>query len=142
MKATTSSSIAQWRATRPRGAGEAAILEQVLQVSSTLAIPDEPFLAATLDLLDELGADTETLAATIACDAGMPEPPAQIARLVEGQREAHRVWALHRARRTAESAEGLRRLLLAIIGDLRVVFVLLARALARMLTARTAIESS
>jgi GTP pyrophosphokinase len=55
-----------------------------------------------------------------------------VRRLVEGQREAERVWALHAERGTHGSAEGLRRLLLAIIRDLRVVYLLLARQLAAM----------
>jgi GTP pyrophosphokinase len=58
--------------------------------------------------------------------------PDALRRLVEGQQQAERVWALHAARDAAGSAEGLRRLLLAIIRDLRVVYLLLARQLARM----------
>jgi GTP pyrophosphokinase len=52
--------------------------------------------------------------------------------LVEGQQRAERVWALHTAQATSAGVEGLRRLLLATIGDLRVVYLLLARQLARM----------
>ena len=58
--------------------------------------------------------------------------PESVRRLVEGQREAERVWTLHAQRGTHASAEGLRRLLLAIIRDLRVVYLLLARQLASM----------
>src|SRR5690606_12004837 len=43
-----------------------------------------------------------------------------------------KVWALHAQRTQGGGSEGLRRLLLAIIRDLRVVFVLLARQLAKM----------
>src|SRR5699024_7458101 len=55
------------------------------------------------------------------------------ARLVGGQLAADKVWALYAEHR--QGSEGLRRLLLAIIRDLRVVFILLARQLARMRTA-------
>jgi GTP pyrophosphokinase len=58
--------------------------------------------------------------------------PDAVRRLVEGQQQAERVWALHAARDGAGNTEGLRRLLLAIIRDLRVVYLLLARQLARM----------
>src|SRR5262249_39675953 len=46
--------------------------------------------------------------------------------------------SLYSARSAAGGAEGLRRLLLAIIRDLRVVFILLARQLARMRLAAAA----
>jgi len=58
--------------------------------------------------------------------------PAELQRLVGGQQAAEQVWALHAQRAPEGAAEGLRRLLLAIVRDLRVVFVLLARQLARM----------
>ncbi|MEE7547377.1 bifunctional (p)ppGpp synthetase/guanosine-3',5'-bis(diphosphate) 3'-pyrophosphohydrolase, partial [Xanthomonas sp. Kuri4-1] len=45
---------------------------------------------------------------------------------------ADQVWALHAGREAGRNSEGLRRLLLAIIHDLRVVPILLARQLARM----------
>ncbi len=56
----------------------------------------------------------------------------EVVDLVEGQRAAEKVWSLHAARSGAGAAEGLRRLLLAIIRDLRVVFILLARQLVMM----------
>ena len=62
---------------------------------------------------------------------------AEVADLVEGQRAAEKVWSLYAARSGAGAAEGLRRLLLAIIRDLRVVFILLARQLVMM---RRAVE--
>ncbi|MGB0133637.1 RelA/SpoT family protein [Dokdonella sp.] len=52
--------------------------------------------------------------------------------LVEGQRAAETVWPLYSVRAGSGAAEGLRRLLLAIIRDLRVVFILLAGQLVRM----------
>jgi GTP pyrophosphokinase len=67
--------------------------------------------------------------------------PAELQRLVDGQQAAEQVWALHAQRPPQGAAEGLRRLLLAIVRDLRVVFVLLARQLARMRAAATAPEA-
>ena len=64
--------------------------------------------------------------------------PADVRALVEGQQAAERVWALHAAHGSVGGSEGLRRLLLAIIRDLRVVFILLALQLVRM---RAAIRS-
>jgi len=76
----------------------------------------------------------EAQAAGIAVDEAELRPfGTEVIGLVEGQRAAERVWSLHATRSgTSGSAEGLRRLLLAIVRDLRVVFILLARQLARM----------
>jgi GTP pyrophosphokinase len=57
---------------------------------------------------------------------------AEVVDLIEGQRAAEKVWSLYSVRSGAGAAEGLRRLLLAIIRDLRVVFILLARQLVLM----------
>jgi GTP pyrophosphokinase len=102
---------------------------------------DETECADVLDLLAMLGCDTPTLAAAVWFELAQRDAeawtiraralPGELQRLVEGQLAAQKVWALHAQRETATS-EGLRRLLLAIIRDLRVVFVLLARQLARM----------
>jgi GTP pyrophosphokinase len=98
-------------------------------------------LADTLAGLATLDADGEVIAAAILHVApGMRERlQPRIARefaavdvLLEGQRAATQVWALHAERRESGSSEGLRRLLLAIVRDLRVVPILLARQLARM----------
>lgn len=103
----------------------------------------ERALWADMDaLLRGLGCDDDTLAAAawyaVACtypeawtqaSAGVSE---SLRRLVAGQQQAERVWALHAAHESSGTAEGLRRLLLAIIRDLRVVYLLLARQLARM----------
>ena len=98
-------------------------------------------LADTLDALALLGADGEVVVAAILHvlpqQAARLEPklareqPA-IAALLDGQRAAHQVWALHAERSGQGSAEGLRRLLLAIVRDLRVVPILLARQLAQL----------
>ncbi|HZP65219.1 MAG TPA: bifunctional (p)ppGpp synthetase/guanosine-3',5'-bis(diphosphate) 3'-pyrophosphohydrolase [Rudaea sp.] len=108
----------------------------------------EPEMAETLRLLDELRADAEVCAAYILftlqqcgiavdLDAIVRAAP-HVRELIEGQQAAEKVWSLYAARGTAGSAEGLRRLLLAIIRDLRVVFILLARQLARMRAAGAA----
>ena len=103
---------------------------------------DAAELLETLDVLTALRADADTFAACIVHDAqrrGIAVPIADIARsaphlrdLLEGQQAAEKVWSLYAARGGHGSAEGLRRLLLAIIRDLRVVFILLARQLARL----------
>jgi len=95
-----------------------------------------------LDLLGMLGCDAQTQAAALWFALARADPalwqerraklPAELQRLVDGQQAAEQVWALHAQRPPQGAAEGLRRLLLAIVRDLRVVFVLLARQLARM----------
>jgi GTP pyrophosphokinase len=100
-----------------------------------------PVLADALALLAKLESDGDVLAATLL--HGVPplrdrlqswlerEQPA-IAVLLEGQRAAAQVWQLHAEHRNTANSEGLRRLLLAIVRDLRVVPVLLSRQLARL----------
>jgi GTP pyrophosphokinase len=102
----------------------------------------EPELIATLGLLENLEGDAGMLAACILhtlqqCGIALTAPelarlPPGVRDLIDGQQAAEKVWSLHAARNSAGSAEGLRRLLLAIIRDLRVVFILLARQLVRM----------
>jgi len=97
---------------------------------------------AVCELLDQLGCDEDTRAAAWWYALARTRPqtwaeqsaalPEAVRRLVEGQREAERVWALHAERGGQGGAEGLRRLLLAIIRDLRVVYLLLARQLATL----------
>ncbi len=117
--------------------------EKLLEAAHTNAafVRVEGELIATLDLLLDLRADTETLVACILhtlqqCGIAVPlaalaDAP-QVRELIEGQRASEKVWSLYAARSGAGGSEGLRRLLLAIIRDLRVVFILLARQLARM----------
>lgn len=93
-------------------------------------------------LLRDVGCDEETLAAAAWYAVALVQPgawavassgaPDSLRRLVQGQQQAERVWALHAARDAGGNAEGLRRLLLAIIRDLRVVYLLLARQLAKL----------
>jgi GTP pyrophosphokinase len=102
----------------------------------------EQELVATLDLLVDLDADAEmfsayTLHALQQSGIALPEADSKrlgtgVRDLIDGQQAAEKVWSLYAARSGAGSAEGLRRLLLAIIRDLRVVLILLARQLARM----------
>ena len=100
-----------------------------------------PVLEDTLEALALLDADGEVMAAAIlhvvpawaarhaaSKDAAGSALPA----LLEGQEAANQVWALHAEQVAGRSHEGLRRLLLAIVRDLRVVPILLARQLARM----------
>lgn len=95
----------------------------------------------TLGALARLNADGDVVLAAILHD--LPAWRARIepqlaktwptvATLLEGQRAAAQVWALHAADAGGRNAEGLRRLLLVMVKDLRVVPILLARQLAQM----------
>lgn len=98
-------------------------------------------LIDTLTILDSLHADAEVIAAAL-LDAAMDlaeatrqaglDIPERLRILLEGQRAASRVWALHRSHGGGRNPEGMRRLLLALVRDLRVVTIVLARQLARM----------
>lgn len=136
------------RLERGNAARALGAVESVLRAACARAAGSKPFgaveadVVATLDLLEALEADAEMQAACILhtlqhCGVGLTESegralPAGVRDLIDGQQAAERVWSLHAARTSAGSAEGLRRLLLAIIRDLRVVFILLARQLVRM----------
>ena len=95
-----------------------------------------------LDVLKMLGCDEQTQSAALWFALAQVEPdvwraqapslPDEVCCLVAGQQAAEKVWTLHAQRGADGVSEGLRRLLLAIIQDLRVVFVLLARQLAKM----------
>jgi GTP pyrophosphokinase len=128
------SRLAPWQVRAAASPLLAAALEACVPANETEC-------ADVLDLLAMLGCDEQTQAAAVwfelarrdaeAWHARAPSLPPELQRLVEGQLAAQKVWALHAQRETGTS-EGLRRLLLAIIRDLRVVFVLLARQLAKM----------
>ncbi len=103
------------------------------------AIPIRDAILAELDKLATGPVARTALLVYEALSAGCEFPEvelaafgSEVAELVEGQRAAEKVWSLHAARNGAGAAEGLRRLLLAIIRDLRVVFILLARQLVMM----------
>ncbi len=98
-------------------------------------------LGDSLASLQRLNAEGDVMLAAILHD--LPDWRARIeprlakewpslAALLEGQRAAAQVWTLHAAEAGGRNAEGLRRLLLAIVRDLRVVPVLLARQLAQL----------
>jgi GTP pyrophosphokinase len=99
-----------------------------------------------LAALQRLDADSDSLAAAILHTyPGLQvalgpkferEHPVLVA-LLDGQRAAAQVWALHAEQQGRSGSEGLRRLLLAIVRDMRVVPILLARQLARMQQAAT-----
>jgi ppGpp synthetase/RelA/SpoT-type nucleotidyltranferase len=98
-------------------------------------------LGDTLDALAMLSADEGAVAALLfdlpGLRASLDQLPlgnhkAAVIGLLDGQDAADPVWALHAGREAGRNSEGLRRLLLAIIRDLRVVPILLARQLARM----------
>ena len=98
-------------------------------------------MATTLELLTLLGADGEVIAAAIlhACPTWrgnvrnrLDQAHPAVAALLDGQAAATQVWALHAAHRDDRNQEGLRRLLLAIVRDLRVIPILLSRQLARL----------
>ena len=98
-------------------------------------------LRDTLEALALLHADGEAVAAALMfelpalaerVDGSLSRAHSGVAALLDGQREAMRVWTLHAESGGTGNPEGLRRLLLAIVRDLRVVPILLARQLARM----------
>ncbi|MGH8032586.1 MAG: bifunctional (p)ppGpp synthetase/guanosine-3',5'-bis(diphosphate) 3'-pyrophosphohydrolase [Luteimonas sp.] len=105
--------------------------------------PGDPpmLLADTLQALGKLNADGESVVAAVlyampAWRTHVESPPSPelpaLAALLDGLQAAQQVWALHAERSGGNNAEGLRRLLLAIVRDLRVVPILLARQLARL----------
>jgi len=100
-----------------------ALLWPTLETLGRLRADAEVQLAAILHLFPEL---RERLPA----DA-LKQSPGLVA-LLDGLRAAEQVWSLHAQREGRGNAEGLRRLLLAIIRDLRVVLVLLSVQLARL----------
>jgi len=134
----TSTSLQPWR---DRAGTLPPVLAEALQVCAAHPVP-EAECADVLDLLGMLGCDAQTQAAALWFELARIDPalwkthatklPTELQRLVGGQQAAEQVWALHAQRAPEGAAEGLRRLLLAIVRDLRVVFVLLARQLARM----------
>ncbi|KAF1686493.1 GTP diphosphokinase [Pseudoxanthomonas broegbernensis] len=98
-------------------------------------------IADTLATLARLDADEPAMAAALLFDLpGLRAAAAKdvvaalpaVAGLLDGQDAADQVWALHAGREAGRNGEGLRRLLLAIVQDLRVVPILLSRQLAKM----------
>ncbi|NID15556.1 RelA/SpoT family protein [Luteibacter yeojuensis] len=122
-----------------------SLIEQAREACAALPVAARAEGETIIELLRSLGCDDETCASALwySLQRGLPgavdevatQWPPSLRRLVDGQGEAEKVWDLHAQRGFGSGAEGLRRLLLAIIRDLRVVFVLLARQLAAMRTA-------
>jgi len=117
-------------------------------IDGQIPLPIDPAEAqailACVALLEMLRADEDVLLAAIlhAIPAWQPrlaalEPAvrARVQAMLDGQQAAEQVWTLHAGRAQHVRAEGLRRLLLALVRDLRVIPILLARQLIRMRTA-------
>jgi len=135
-----------WLASPAASAIAPALRDALRQAAADLpeaqATPTSPaVLDETLAALVLLGADGDSVAAAIAfevpalaerVEAALPPRHAAVAALLDGQRAANQVWTLHAEHPGQGNTEGLRRLLLAIVRDLRVVPILLARQLARM----------
>ncbi|PPT91499.1 RelA/SpoT family protein [Xanthomonas theicola] len=135
---------------RPAAAALAPALREALLQAWYVQQPEPaarapwPVLADTLDALALLSADEAALLAALLFDlpvlraqlAKLPvAPPARVQAvggLLDAQDAADQVWALHAGREAGRNSEGLRRLLLSIVQDLRVVPILLARQLAKM----------
>jgi GTP pyrophosphokinase len=149
MNTPTPSPLIDWWQQRSGAAAELDAASQALLERADWPPAEAGLLTDTLSLLDRLGADTDTLHAAIrhaaqatglvSAESGVP---AVVQTLLEGQAEAQKVWGIWEERGARSSAEGLRRLLLAIIRDLRVVLILLARQLARMRAAAALDEDS
>ena len=119
----------------------AALSDAALGPALAIGMPDDgKVLVDTLEILAALSAEGDVLAAAVLFGVPALQPVLKallqqqpgIAGLLEGQNAAAQVWALHAERTVAGSSEGLRRLLLSIVHDLRVVPILLSRQLARM----------
>ncbi|WP_305806456.1 bifunctional (p)ppGpp synthetase/guanosine-3',5'-bis(diphosphate) 3'-pyrophosphohydrolase [Stenotrophomonas sp. YIM B06876] len=136
--------LLQRPSTAALSAGLRDALRQCWQQAGTDPTPQLPWpvLADTVDALALLSADESVIVAALLFDlpglrARLSELPlgataTAVGGLLDGQDAADQVWALHAGREAGRNSEGLRRLLLSIIHDLRVVPILLARQLARM----------
>jgi GTP pyrophosphokinase len=133
--------LRSWLDARARSSARGALTVLAASEGSMPDPVDAAALAACLELLDLLRADEEVLLAAIlhTIPAWLPrlaalEPTAQarVQALLDGQHAAEQVWTLHAGRAQHVRAEGLRRLLLALVKDLRAILILLARQVVRM----------
>ena len=118
------------------------LLAQLAAAAQSLpACPAEALAVRVLAALQPLRADPEVLAAAAlhlwpelraALPAAASAPSPRLAPLLDGLAASEQVSALHHQRQGKGSAEGLRRLLLALVRDLRAVLVLLAVQLVRL----------
>ncbi|MGE0209824.1 MAG: HD domain-containing protein, partial [Lysobacteraceae bacterium] len=126
--------LAEWLRLPARA--QAGLVEPLPALIAARALPaaQEAALVYTLRVLETLGADSATLSAAAAYLALPAEviPAGVPATLIEGLHEAEKVWSIYGERGARTGSEGLRRLLLAIVRDLRVVLILLARQLVRL----------
>ncbi len=139
--ASAAASLQRWLLAH---AGTSARGLLVVLDAATLPDPDAGearSLLACLNLLEMLRADEEVVLAAILhalpawqsrLAAMEPAARARVQALLDGQQAAEQVWTLHAGRAQHVRAEGLRRLLLALVRDLRVILILLARQLVRM----------
>ena len=141
--AATATKYADALARLPAGALPEPLATQWLALADAAAPMRDAadVLADTLRILVSLNADADVMAAALLdalvdVDQRMAEAkveiPERLLALLEGQRAASRVWALHRDHGGGRNPEGMRRLLLALVRDLRVVPIVLARQLSRM----------
>lgn len=108
-----------------------AELTAVIELLGALQVGPEPIVACVFHALEGIGlvpGDEES--------GGIGD---DVRVLLEGQRAAERIFSLHGTTAVGAS-EGLRRLLLTMVRDLRVVLILLARQLVRMRAAAYADE--
>jgi GTP pyrophosphokinase len=146
----THTALQGWLAARA-GASPQGVLAAL--AAGSLPAPDpsvETALIACLGLLDMLRADEEVLLAAIlhalpAWQARLadldPAVRSRVQALLDGQNAAEQVWTLHAGRAQHVRAEGLRRLLLALVKDLRAILILLASQVVRMRGAATLPEA-
>jgi GTP pyrophosphokinase len=119
---------------------DAAALQPVLQALRAYRNPLPALVWPVIETLELLRADSEVqLAAILHLLAPLPPELAKLTQaspglkqLLDGLQAAEQVWSLHAQHEGRGNAEGLRRLLLAIIRDLRVVLILLSEQLARL----------
>ena len=125
------------------GPGLRAMLEQHADGPDVAVGLEEPLpvLADTLGALAQLEADPDMVGAAVLLavrEWAAPLAPQvrkqhpAVHALMDGLQASGQVWDLHAERSGRGNQEGLRRLLLAIVRDLRVVPILLAQQLARL----------